>query len=176
MADYLIDLDSDEQIILEVRKHIFVFLLEVLLLGVFLLLPLFVASPLVVFLSEATGRGNTLFLIFLTENLTVNSLLIISVTIIGAIRMISYIPNYGEDLAKDVAKLLPFTLLAVSILNPDFFDIQRIFGNFSQLPGFFDKIMIYLAFIILLEIILRFFDFVFVILGLEENHGIKNDL
>jgi len=64
MADYLIDLDSDEQIILEVRKHIFVFLLEVLLLGVFLLLPLFVASPLVVFLSEATGRGNTLFLIF----------------------------------------------------------------------------------------------------------------
>lgn len=107
----------------------------------------------------------TIFLIFLTENLDVHSLLIISATIIAAIRMTSY---YNEDLSKDVAKLLPFTLLAISILNPNFFSIERIFNHISELPKFFNQIMIYLAFIIILEIILRLFDFIFSLFNIEE--------
>lgn len=110
----------------------------------------------------------TLFLIFLTEGLEMQSLLIISVGIIGAIRMTSYIPRYGEDLAKDLAKLLPFTLLAISILNPRFFDVERIFSHFSGLPEFFGEIIIYLLFIIILEMVLRFFDFIFSLFELEE--------
>lgn len=108
----------------------------------------------------------TLFLILLSESLEINSLLIISATIVAAIRMTSY---YKEDLAKDLAKFIPFTFLAISILNPNFFDIERIINHFSQIPGFFSKIIIYLAFIILLEIILRFFDFIFSLFGLEEE-------
>ena len=104
------------------------------------------------------------------------TLLIISVGVIGAIRMTSYIPNYGEDLAKDLAKLLPFTLLAVSILNPNFFDIGRIFSHFSELPGFFYEIIIYLLFIIILEMILRFFDFLFSLFGFEEQEGKEEEV
>ena len=96
------------------------------------------------------------------------SLLIISVGIIWAIRMTSYIPGYGEDLAKELAKLLPFTLLAISILNPKFFVSERIFSHFSELPEFFGEIIIYSLFIIILEMILRFFDFIFSLFELEE--------
>lgn len=107
----------------------------------------------------------TLFLIFLSENLEVIPLLVISATIIAAIRMTSY---YKEDLARDLAKLLPFTLLAISILNPNFLKIERILGHLSEIPSFFSQIIIYLLFIIILEMILRFFDFIFSLFQLEE--------
>jgi hypothetical protein len=84
--------------------------------------------------------------------------------------MVSY---YNEDLSKDLAKLLPFTLLAISIINPKFFDINRIFNNLSEITGFFNEIIIYLAFIIILEMILRFFDFIFSLFGLEDSPNIE---
>jgi len=105
------------------------------------------------------------FLMFLTE-LEIQTLLLVSATIVAAIRMTAY---YKENLSKDVAKLLPFTLLAVSILNPNFFNIERIFTHFSKIPNFFGNIAYYLIFIIIIEIILRFFDFIFSLFGLEEE-------
>lgn len=108
----------------------------------------------------------TLFLIFLTEGLEVSALLIVSATIVSAIRMTSY---YSEDLSRDLAKLLPFTLLAISITKPGFFDVERIINHFAGIPELMGNIAIYLAFIILLEIILRFFDFIFSLFGLEDT-------
>lgn len=108
----------------------------------------------------------TLFLIFLTENLGIGTLLIISASIIAAVRMTSY---YHEDLAKDLAKLFPFTLLAISLLNPNFFSIERIFNQFKEIPVFFNEILIYLVFIIILEIILRVVDFLFSLFKLKED-------
>jgi len=108
----------------------------------------------------------TTFLIFLTENLEIQNLLIISATIIAAIRMTAY---YNENLSKDLAKLLPFTLLAVSVLSPDFFNIERILSHFSRIPEFFNQIIVYLLFIIFLEILLRFFEFVFSLFDLTEK-------
>ncbi|MCK5043683.1 hypothetical protein KAR52_01610 [Candidatus Pacearchaeota archaeon] len=110
----------------------------------------------------------TIFLILLTTDLDIQTLLIISATVIAAIRITSYIPKYGEKLSRELAKLLPFTLLAISLLNPGFFDISRIFAHFSLLPGFFEEIIYYLIFIIIFEIILRFFDFIFSLFELEE--------
>ena len=107
-----------------------------------------------------------LFLIFLTEELEIHTLLIISATIVAAIRMTSY---YKEDLSRDIAKLLPFTLLSISILTPGFFNVERIFTQLSQLPDFFNNILYYLIFIIVLEIVLRFFDFIFSLFGIEET-------
>jgi len=102
----------------------------------------------------------------LTENLPVNSLLIISATIIAAIRMTAY---YNEDLSKDLAKLVPFTLLGVSIINPNFFDMGRIISQISELPQFITHIVFYLIFIVALEIILRIFEFIFSIFNLNDE-------
>ena len=133
-----------------------------LLAGAFYFLEYLVILPFVIFFGFGVF---TLFLIFLTESLEIGSLLTISAVIIAVIRMASY---YKEDLAKDLAKLLPFTLLAVSIVNPDFFNFARILNSIAELPGFFSQIIIYLVFIIGLEIILRLFDFIFSLFGVEE--------
>jgi hypothetical protein len=108
----------------------------------------------------------TLFLIVLTETLAVGTLLIMSATIIAAIRMASY---YNEDVAKELAKILPFTLLGISIINPNFFYFQRIINNLAEIPGFFQNIFNYLLFIVLIEIILRFFDFIFSLFGIHNQ-------
>lgn len=133
------------------------------LASIFYILEYIIVLPFLIFFWFAIF---TIFLIFLTENLEIQNLLIIAATIIAAIRMTSY---YNENLSKDLAKLLPFTLLAVSVLSPDFFDINRILSHFSRIPEFFNQIIIYLLFIIFLEIILRFFDFIFSLFDLTDT-------
>jgi len=132
--------------------------------GFFYFIEYIIVLPFLIFFWFAVF---TLFLMFLTEELDVNTLLIISATIVAAIRMTSY---YKEDLSKDIAKMRPFTLLAVAILTPGFFNVERIFTQFNAIPQFFGNIVHYLVFIIILEIILRFFDFIFSLFGLEETH------
>ncbi len=121
----------------------------------------------------------TFFLILLTKGLDVPTVLMVSAIIIIAIRATAY---YKEGLSRELAKLLPFTLLAVAMTEKGFFNFEEIFGRFSQLPLFFDSILGYLAIIILLEIILRVFDFIFSLFDLEEEEdkpeekgGNKND-
>ena len=76
---------------------------------------------------------------------------------------------YSYDLSKDLAKLLPFTLLAISMINPNFFDTQRIFTQLNEIPLFLDNLLFYLIFIIGLEILLRFFDFIISLFTSEEE-------
>ena len=110
----------------------------------------------------------TSFLIFLSEEgVTVSSILIISAVIISSIRMTAY---YNEDLSRELAKLLPFTLMAFFIVNFGVFNFQRVIEHITKIPDFLDNIIIYLGFIISLEIILRFFSFIFSLFGLEENN------
>ena len=108
----------------------------------------------------------TFFLLLLTVGIEIQTILVISAIVISAIRMTSY---YKEDLSKELAKLLPLNLLAIAMLTPGFFDLERILGNFSNLSGFFGGVVIYLLFMIVLEIVLRFFDFIFSLFGLEEE-------
>lgn len=108
----------------------------------------------------------TLFLILLTENLPIESLLLISATIIAAIRLTAY---YRKKLSEDLAKLIPFTLLSISLVNPGFFSVERIFNQFKELPLLFNEIIIFLVFIIVLEVILRFIEFIFSAFKIKEE-------
>ena len=110
-----------------------------------------------------------IFLIFLTEGFDVKAILIISATIIGAIRVICYIPKYGENLARELAKLWPLTLLAIAVSKPGFLSIERILNHFHEIPIALGDFTIFLLFIIILEILLRSFDFIFMIFGLNEQ-------
>ena len=111
----------------------------------------------------------TLLLITLTTTENVSQILVIAAVVIAATRVIAY---YKEEPADELAKFLPLTLLAISILNPNTFVesqyLERIISNLAQIPSFFGQIVHYWIFIILLEIILRFFDFIFSFFGLEE--------
>lgn len=118
----------------------------------------------------------TLFLIVLAQNQNVSQVLIISAIVIAAIRVTSY---YRENLSQEIAKILPFTLLAISVLNPNFFlevqSLEIIFNQLSQIFSFLSQIAHYLIFIVILEVILRCFDFVFSLFGLEELSKTKKE-
>lgn len=128
----------------------------------FYLLEYIIILPFLIFLWFSVF---TLFLVLLAQDLSIDSVLLISATIIGAIRMTAY---YSEDLSKDLAKLLPFTLLGVSIVTPGFFDIERIITQISGIVPLVSDIAVYLLLIIGIETLLRFFDFLFSLFGLED--------
>jgi hypothetical protein len=111
----------------------------------------------------------TFFLIVLSSSEEVSQILIISATVIASIRITAY---YKESLSQEIAKLLPFLLLATAVLNPATFSqieyVSRIINLLGSIPAFLGQIWSYLFFIILIEITLNFFDLIFSLFNLNE--------
>ncbi|MEK6880710.1 MAG: hypothetical protein AABY22_13920 [Nanoarchaeota archaeon] len=108
-----------------------------------------------------------IFLVLLSSNIKIESLLFVSAALIAVVRIAAY-SNYGKEFAENLSGLLPFTFLAVSLFDPQILSIQRVVDNFFQIFGFLDKIILYLIFIIGIEIILRGFDFIFSLFSEED--------
>lgn len=150
------------------------FLTKIIAAG-FYLLEYILIIPFIIFFWYAIF---TFFLIlFVEEAVAISTILFISAIAIAAIRMCSYLPKYGENLAKELAKILPFTFLAVSVLNPNIFTniVERLSSRFGEISTFFEGIITYLIFIMLLEVILRFFEFIFNIMEIEEVEPPKEE-
>lgn len=130
--------------------------------GLFYFLEYIVILPFLIFFWFAVF---TIFLILLTENASTNLIILSCAVILSVIRIVSY---YNENIAKELAKLLPLNLLAVAFFNANFFNFEKIINNISQIPPLIEDIVIYWAFIILLEIVLRFFDFFFSLFNIKE--------
>ena len=96
----------------------------------------------------------SIFLIILVKAQTLGTILLISAAVIGAIRITSY---FREDLSRDLAKMIPFTLLSIAIITPGFFDMSGTLSKFSEIPSLFNHIIYYAVFIFVIEIILRMF-------------------
>lgn len=128
--------------------------------GLYLLEYIIIMPLLVFFWFSIFG----VFMIIFT-NLQVDFILLISAVIVAAIRMVAH---YKEPVAREVAKLLPLNLLAISLLTPGFFEFERVLTNIGQIPGFFSTILHYLFFIVVLETILRIFETVFSLFGIES--------
>jgi hypothetical protein len=114
----------------------------------------------------------TIFLLFLTEGIEMQTLLIISATMVAAIRMAAY---YKEDLARDLAKLLPLTLLGVSLTQLGLINFGHVLGKFVEIPMFLEEIIIYLLFIIVIEFVLRLFEIFFIATGIHSEEEIEED-
>ncbi len=92
------------------------------------------------------------FLLILSESQSAQQILLISAAIIASTRITAYI---SEDLSKDIAKILPFTVLAMFVLGSKFFDIENLFLKISQIPLLFDNILGFVIFIFVIEFLLR---------------------
>jgi len=116
----------------------------------------------------------TLFLIVLSSSEEVSQILIISATVIASIRITAY---YKENLSQEIAKILPFMLLGVAVLNPANFTrgeyVERTINLLTTLPSFFGHVGSYLIFIILIEVVLSFFDLVFSLFGIQEPQEVE---
>lgn len=94
----------------------------------------------------------SIFLHLLSPGQEISKTMLLGIVVISSIRILAYI---NEGMAEDLAKLLPLTLIAAVLANPEFF-IQKF--SFSSLLVFkteTPKIVKFLLFTVLLEWILR---------------------
>lgn len=125
--------------------------------GILYFIEYIIIMPLLIFFWFAFF---TILLAILSKGLDPEIIVLIAAITIAAVRITSYIPKYGESVSGEVAKILPITLLAISITDPLFFNLQEISNQFLKIPQVINEIGIYVFFIIALELLLRFFTFV----------------
>ncbi len=62
----------------------------------------------------------TVLLAFLAKSQAIESVLLVSIAIVGAVRICA---SYNEDLSRDLAKILPFALLGIFLIDISYFSI-----------------------------------------------------
>jgi len=143
-----------------------------ILAGFFYLLEYIIIMPIIILVWFGVF---TIFLILFAEGVDISNIILISVIIVGAVRMISYIPGYGQNLAKEIAKLLPFNLLAVSLITLGLSNFSGVINRINEIPTFLGQIILYLLFIVFIETIMRIFDFISSFFYSEEIRGKEDD-
>lgn len=98
-----------------------------------------------------------ILILLLSKGIGTATILLISAALVASVRVTSYV---SEDLSKDLAKMLPFTLLAIAITTAGFFDINALLSRISEIPSLFSNIPYYLLFIVSVELIMRIADFI----------------
>ena len=98
----------------------------------------------------------SILMLILSKGIPITQILIISASLIGAIRITSFV---SEDLSRDLAKMIPLALLALAITSANF-NIELILEELKQIPSLLTKSVNFLIFIIGIEIIMRLIDFV----------------
>jgi len=94
----------------------------------------------------------TALLTFLAKESGIENILLVSVAVVGAVRVTAY---YNEDLSKDLAKMLPFALLGVFLVDISFFSFNTSIETLKTIPQHISLIVYYLVFVIVLEFVLR---------------------
>jgi len=94
----------------------------------------------------------TVLLTFLAKNRAADSILLIAMAVLSAIRVTAY---YNEDLSRDLSKMLPFALLGVALVDISYFSIPASMHAIQQASAYLNNVIYYLFFIIALEFLLR---------------------
>ena len=95
----------------------------------------------------------TMMLTFLSKGRDLSDTLLIALATVSAIRFSAY---YNEDLARDLAKILPFALLALFLIDASFFSIVDSLEMLADINDHRETVFYYLLFLIALELVLRF--------------------
>ena len=98
----------------------------------------------------------SILILLLAKDIDVNTILLISAALVASVRVTAYV---NEDLSKDLAKMVPFTLLAIAITTSGFFSIGNLLSRISEIPSLFSNVPYYLLFIVAIELIMRTIEF-----------------
>ena len=89
---------------------------------------------------------------FLSKTEEVEDLLLIAMAVLTAVRVTSY---YTEDLSRDIAKILPFALLGIFLINLSYFDVPTSLVLLERVGAEWRSIFYYWLFVVALELALR---------------------
>lgn len=94
----------------------------------------------------------SILLLSFSKTPSVASILMMSCALVATVRIISY---FSEDLSKDLAKIVPFTLLTLFIIGENFFDVSLMLERIVQINQLWPLFPLYAVFIFLAEFIMR---------------------
>ena len=94
----------------------------------------------------------TVILSLLSKEESFPDILLMALVTVGAIRVTSYM---SEDLSRDLAKILPFAVLAIFIIDASFFTLGESLDVLMEVRDYSEHILYYLVFLIALEFALR---------------------
>jgi len=106
----------------------------------------FFVFPFVIFL---WFLGYSSFMFLLVQHMETATIFLVSSSLIIAIRISAY---YREDLSRDIAKLLPFALLAIFLFDPQFYSLVDVLKRLSEIPSFITQIAAFMIVVMLVEI------------------------
>jgi hypothetical protein len=129
--------------------------LEQTLSIIFYILEHIVIFPVITFFSFLVLA---VLMAFLAKEQTVQTIILVSISIVAAVRVTAYV---HEDLSRDLAKMLPFALLGIFLVDSSYLNYAQSVEVIKMLPGLGETMVYYLIFVILLEIILRLIHAIF---------------
>lgn len=94
----------------------------------------------------------SVFLFIMAKEMVVSQIIYISIAMIATVRITAY---YHEELAGDLAKVLPFSLLAILFTEPSFFSFDVFYSRITQIPSTIPIIVEAFIFTLVLEWALR---------------------
>lgn len=94
----------------------------------------------------------TTLLTFLSKDPRLENIFLVSMALVASIRITAY---YNEDLSRDLAKMLPFAMLGVFLIDISFFSFKDSLAILWNVGEFWKLLIYYLGFAIALEFILR---------------------
>ncbi len=115
-------------------------------------------------------------LIFIARGMEPSAIILLAALTIAVLRVVAYIPKYGESASAETAKIIPFTLLAVGLTEPLFFDSEEILSRVSEIPQLFQGLSQYIFFIVAVELALRFLTFIVSVFEKKGGTEIKEDI
>ena len=89
---------------------------------------------------------------FLSKTKEVEDLLLIAMAVLTSVRVTSY---YTEDLSRDIAKMLPFALLGIFLIDLRYFDFSMSTDLLNRVGAEWESIFYYWVFVVVLELFLR---------------------
>ena len=112
----------------------------------------------------------TLILVFLSQDRAFSEILLIALATVSAIRLTAY---YDEDLSRDLAKILPFAVLAIFLIDGSFFEVDESLQVLKEVNNHRERIVYYLVFLIALEFALRLILSIVAFLISERNRLLR---
>ena len=94
----------------------------------------------------------TAILAFLAKDQSFSQVLLMGLATVGTIRVAAYVK---EDLSRDLAKMLPFAVLGIFLVNTSFFQIEDSLALLDETMNYTENILYYLVYLIALEFALR---------------------
>lgn len=94
----------------------------------------------------------TVLLLLLAKNQPVENIMMVSISVVSSIRITAY---YTEDLSRDLAKMLPFALLGIFLIDVSYFSISNSIKVFLEISSLWRTFVYYMLFVIILEYVLK---------------------